>query len=364
MKLIYDLRLLTGQMHGMARYALELLNAMLAEEPQLQVGALVRRPDDAALLPNDPRVLAVACKLAPYSVMSQLSLPRLLDGLRPEVYHCPFYAPPARFNGPMVFTVHDLIHLRFPKDHGLRHRLFYLWFVAPAAKRAQFVFTPSEHSKKDLIELMGVPEDKIVLTPNAAGPAFKPAKGPVTPPEGFPARYILGVGNLKPHKNLGALVQAHASLSGAPPPGVEVPPLVIVGVKAGAADWAKPGERLILVPSLDDASLARAYQAAAMVAMPSQYEGFGLPALEAMACGAPVLAAKRASLPEVVGEAGLLTEPDAEALAAGLSRVLAEPGLAARLKEAGPKQARRFSWQKTAQTTLRIYRRVARRFGA
>ncbi|MCF8033525.1 MAG: glycosyltransferase family 4 protein [Desulfarculaceae bacterium] len=364
MKLIYDLRLLTGQMHGMSRYALELLKAMLAEEPELQVGALIRKPEHSAMLPADKRVLAMACNLAPYSLVSQMSLPRLLDGLRPEVYHCPFYAPPAKFNGPMVFTVHDLIHLRFPKDHGLKHRLFYLWFVSPAAKRASFVFTPSEHSKKDLIELMGVPENKIVITPNGVGEVFTPADGPVEPPAGFPARYILGVGNPKPHKNLGALVAAHEQLNARPPEGVEVPPLVIVGVKPGAAAWAKPSERLVLLPSLEDADLARAYRAAEAVVMPSRYEGFGLPALEAMACGVPVLAAKRASLPEVVGEAGLLVEPDAESLAGGLARLLAEPGLAARLGAAGPAQAARFSWQKSAQTTLRIYRRVARSYGA
>ncbi|MCB2225999.1 MAG: glycosyltransferase family 4 protein [Desulfarculaceae bacterium] len=364
MKLIYDLRLLTGQMHGMARYALELLQAMLAEDPDLQVGALIRKPEHAAMLPPDKRVLAMACKLSPYGISAQLSLRKLLDGLRPEVYHCPFYAPPAKFQGPMVFTIHDLIHLRFPKDHGLKYRLFYLWVVAPAAKRAQFVFTPSEHSKRDLIELMGVPEEKIVITPNAAGEAFRPVQGAVEAPAGLPARYILGVGNPKPHKNLGGLVAAHKLLSEQAPAGVEVPPLVIVGAKAGAADWAKPSERLVLLPSLEDAELARAYQAASTVVMPSLYEGFGLPALEAMACGVPVVAARRASLPEVVGDAGLLVEPEPEALAKGMETVLADPALAARLREAGPQQASRFSWQKTALTTLRIYRRVAKRFGA
>lgn len=362
MKLIYDLRLLTGQMHGMARYGLELLQAMLDQEPELAVGALVRKPEHARFLPADKRVVAIAVNLAPYSISSQMNLPSLLRGLKPDIYHCPFYAPPARYNGPMVFTVHDLIHLRFPKDHGLRYRLFYLWVVSPAAKRAGAVFTPSRHSKKDLIELMGVPEGKIVITPNAAGEAFKPPTPGTLPPAGLPPRYVLGVGNPKPHKNLGALVEAHQQLLRNPPGGVEVPPLVVVGVGPGQADWARPSSQLILLPSLEDAELAAAYGLAQVVAVPSLYEGFGLPALEAMACGAPVLAADRASLPEVVGQAGLLVEPDTEALAAGLGRLLVDPALAQSLRQAGPKQAAKFSWARTAKTALSTYRRVAARW--
>jgi glycosyltransferase involved in cell wall biosynthesis len=362
LKLIYDLRLLTGQMHGMARYALELLRVMLDAEPELGVGALVRKPEHARLLPADERVVAIAANLAPYGLGSQMNLPRILGGLKPDIYHCPFYAPPARYNGPMVFTIHDLIHLRFPKDHGLRHRLFYLWVVAPAAKRAGAVFTPSAHSKQDLIDLIGVPEGKIVITPNAAGRAFQPPAKGAAPPAGLPARYILGVGNPKPHKNLGALVQAHQQLRRNPPGGVEVPPLVVVGVGPGEADWAKPGDELILLPSLDDADLALAYGLARAVVVPSLYEGFGLPALEALACGAPVLAAERASLPEVVGSAGLLVEPDAESLAEGLRSLLADSALAQRLRQAGPKQAAKFSWARTAKTTLATYRRVAARW--
>ena len=362
MKLIYDLRLLTGQMHGMARYALELLGAMLELEPELAVGALIRKPEHARFLPADKRVVAIAANLAPYGIGSQMNLPSLLRGLKPDIYHCPFYAPPARYNGPMVFTVHDLIHLRFPKDHGLRHRLFYLWVVLPASRRAGAVFTPSRHSKKDLVELMGVPEGKIVVTPNAVGQAFRPPAKGALPPAGLPARYILGVGNPKPHKNLGALVQAHQQLVRNPPGGVEVPPLVLVGVGPGQADWAQPSDQLILRPSLEDAELATAYGLALAVAVPSLYEGFGLPALEALACGAPLLAAKRASLPEVVGEAGLLVEPDPESLAQGLRNLLVDSALAQRLRQAGPGQAAKFSWARTAKTTLATYRQVAARW--
>ena len=362
MKLIYDLRLLNGQMHGMARYALELLKAMLAEEPELGVGALVRKPEYARLLPADKRVVAIAANVAPYGIMSQINMPKLLAGLKPDIYHCPFYAPPAKYRGPMVFTVHDLIHLRFPKDHGLKHRLFYLWFVAPAAKRAGAVFTPSQHSKQDLIDLMGVPEGKIVITPNAAGEAFRPPAKGAAPPAGLPRRFVLGVGNPKPHKNLGALVKALEQLRRNPPGGVEVPPLVVVGVGPGQASWAKPSDELILLPSLADEDLALAYGLARAVVVPSLYEGFGLPALEALACGAPVLAAERASLPEVVGEAGLLVEPNAESLAEGLGRLLADSALAQRLRAAGPKQAAKFSWRRTAKTALATYRQVAARW--
>jgi len=363
LRLLYDLRLLTGQMHGMARYALELLKALLAAEPALTVQALLRSPEHAAWLPDDRRLQTWLADLAPYGLPAQLKLPPMLGRRAPDIYHCPFYAPPALYKGPMVFTVHDLIHLRFPRDHGLKHRLFYRAVVGPAARRAKAVFTVSEHSKKDVVELLGVDPGRVVVTPNAVGPAFKPLaeQKESEPPSrlGLPERYFFSVGNAKPHKNLKALVQAHQMLTAAPPEGAaEIPPLVLVGINPGELAGAEPGERLVLRPRMEDADLALAYARAQAVVIPSLYEGFGLPALEALACGAPLIASNQASLPEVVGEAALLCPPNPAALAQAMGRVLIDPSLRASLAQAGPRQAQKFSWQRTASQTLEVYRRI------
>jgi glycosyltransferase involved in cell wall biosynthesis len=203
----------------------------------------------------------------------------------------------------------------------------------------------------------------VEVTSCGVDPSFRPP-GPEALAQaayqGLPPRYILGVGNPRPHKNLPALVEAHRllrrELAGA---GQEAPPLVLVGVREGELPGLEPDRALLMRPSLDDADLALAYGAAEMVVVPSLYEGFGLPALEALACGAPVVAARRASLPEVVGEAGILCEPDPASLARAMARVLGEPGLAETMRAAGPLQAAGFTWDKAAATVLAVYAKVA-----
>jgi glycosyltransferase involved in cell wall biosynthesis len=360
MRIIYDLRIVTGRMHGMARYGLKLLEAMLELEPELAVGALVRRPEDAQVLPADRRVVGMAWNLAPYGLRSQLRMPALLRRLDHQVYHCPFYAPPVRHRGPTVVTIHDLIHLQFPADHGLRHRLFYRWVVGPAARRAGAVLTVSRHSKNDIVRRLGVDPERVVVTPNGVDPVFRPldeeARRAAPPRLGLPPSYILGVGNPRPHKNLSALVEAWRRLRRRD---AAAPALVLVGLEEPGQAGAGPDEAVVR-PHLEDEQLALAYAGAAAVCIPSLYEGFGLPALEALACGAPLVASNAASLPEVVGEAGLLAAPRPGPLAEALERVLADAELRRRLRAAGPERAAGFTWRAAARRTLEVYRRVGR----
>ena len=228
MKLVYDLRILEPKMHGMARYALELLIAMLEQGGDMRVTALVPDQEAALRLPPDQRLQARICELAPYSPKSQLALPRLLAGLKPDIYHCPFFGPPRFYKGPMLITLHDLIHLKFPRHYGLKQRLYYRLVVGPAARSADRVFTVSRHSKQDLVKMLGVEPDKVVVTYNGVSPGFKPqdeaAKAAAQKELGLPGPYILGLGNPKPHKNLAALVKAHEMLCAAQPEGGIPPP--------------------------------------------------------------------------------------------------------------------------------------------
>ena len=363
MRLLYDLRLLDGHMHGQARYALCLLEAMLVEDPELRVVGLLNREAAAAQVPLHSRVETTACGLAPYGLAGQYKLPRQLAGLEVDLYHCPFYSPLRRWSGPTVVSVHDLIHLRFPADYSFKHRLFYQWSLRPTLLRAAAVITGSVHSKHDMVQLLGIKPAAITVTPYGVEPRFAPLmpldREIAVKRLGLPSEYILAVGNAKPHKNLAALVRAHRRLRDNPPPEAElVPPLVILGARAEDLGARPSDPSLVLLKDLADDDLPDLFAAASLAAFPSQYEGFGLPALEALASGTPLLCSNRTSLPEVVGEAALLVEPDEEGLRRGLARLLSDHDLRRSLATAGPARAAQFTWAATARATLEVYRRV------
>jgi glycosyltransferase involved in cell wall biosynthesis len=236
-------------------------------------------------------------------------------------------------------------------------------------RAARLVLTPSQAAKDDIVRVLGLPPRRVRVIPEAAGPEYQPASDPLAPRRiiarfGIRGRYIFNVGGLDARKNLTTLLEAFARAR----PHLEEPTQLVI---AGAAHTANPRvfpplqpiiERLgvahsvILTGRVTEEEKLALYQGASLYVTPSLYEGFGLTALEAMACGVPTIAANRTSLPEVVGSGGLLVEPEPEALAAAILSVLNHPERAAALREQGRARAAAFDWQRTARLTLDAYR--------
>ncbi|MBN1260832.1 MAG: glycosyltransferase family 4 protein [Anaerolineae bacterium] len=265
---------------------------------------------------------------------------------------------------PTVLTVHDLIFRHLPEHHKRLNR-WYLNATMPLyCRRATHIIAVSEATRQDLIAAYDVPPEKITVILEAAGSQFEPQPAArvvrVREVYGLPERYVLYVGTIEPRKNLVRLLAAWEPLylSG------EAPELVIVGRRGWLSDAfyaaleaspAREGVRFTGYVADDD--LPALYAGTTVFVFPSLYEGFGLPPLEAMACGAPVICANASSLPEVVGDAALLVAPTAtEALTQALHRLLRDTDLQADLRERGFARAASFSWQRAAQETLALYR--------
>lgn len=265
---------------------------------------------------------------------------------------------------PTVVTIFDLSFLRFPDSFRRANRTYLRTFTPLSTRRAQRVITISQHTKRDVIRLLGVPAEQVDVIHCGVDPAFRPR--PIEEVQAFrqrrglPERFILFVGTLEPRKNVRRLVEAYAQIRDL---GVR---LAIVGGKGWLyEDIFASVERLGLRDEVLFAGYVLAeelplwYNAADLFVFPSLYEGFGLPPLEAMACGTPVISSNAASLPEVIGEAGLMVAPqDVEGLAADMRRVLTDENLRAQLREQGLRQARKFSWEKAARQTVEVYRRI------
>jgi glycosyltransferase involved in cell wall biosynthesis len=277
-------------------------------------------------------------------------MPRLLRRLRPALAHFQ-HALPLACPCPAVVTVHDLSFEREPSLMGLRERMIFRAVVPRAARLAARVIAVSELTKRDLVEIYRVPEEKIVVVPNGVDPGFR-SDGP------HPAGdYALVVGALQPRKEPEAAIEALALL------GNGDLRLVFAGPdRGGRAGAERAAERTGLQGRVDfrgyvpQEELAALYRGAACLVFPSRYEGFGLPVLEAMASGTPVVATNAGALPEVAGDAAILVdERDPAALAGGIERALADRD---RLVAAGLERAKLYSWTETARRTLAVYREL------
>jgi glycosyltransferase involved in cell wall biosynthesis len=287
---------------------------------------------------------------------------------RPALLHSPDFIPPAFGPQRRVITVHDLSFLYYPDYLTPASRRYYSGQIRWATQVADQVIADSHHTRQDIIERLGAEPERVTTIHLAAGPAFA---GPLPPAEAaailsrraLSPGFILFAGTIEPRKNIPTLLRAYWRLSDKHR---QTPPLIIAGRKG----WLyEPTLRLIgelglagkvlHLEDLADKELAALYQTAALLALPSHYEGFGLPILEAMSVGCPVICSNRASLPEVAGSAAVLLEPDdVEAWQDALARLLEDSALAGRLRQEGLAQAARFNWARTARETLAVYERA------
>ena len=357
--------LLDGDVIGRARtgdetYTVNLLRALPEAALDLRFACSLRDP---AELPNGVPDDVERIRLdvaSPYRRIP-FAFPRLARSTGAAVAHVHYFVAP-RMPCPTVVTVHDASFARAPELFASRDRLLFR-FVAGSVRRAAAVIAVSEFTRRDLIDLYGLPEQKVHAIPNGVDARFSPRSGAVAAGAGrhrLEAPFVLAVGALQARKNVPRLVRAFSAAA----PHDHL--LAVVGSDRGGraeviatAAAVGLGDRLRLLGHVGEDALPDLYSAARVLAFPSLYEGFGLPALEAMACGTPVVASRTTGLGEAVGDASLTVDPTSvEELADALCRVLGDDGLRTRLIAAGTARAAAFSWSRTAEQTADVYRQV------
>jgi len=286
---------------------------------------------------------------------------RLVPGA--ELFHATEHLLMPLRGVPTVLTIHDLIPQLLPEHHKLLNRWYLTWTMPLFCRRADHIIAVSEATRRDLLALYDLPAEKVSVIHEAASPRFCPQPAEdvdrVSAAYGLPEAYVLYVGTIEPRKNLLRLLEAWTPLRQAG----EAPPLVIVGKRGWLSEdfyaelEASPVRSdVILTGYVVDEDLPAIYAGAMAFLWPSLYEGFGLPPLEAMACGTPVVCADASSMPEVVGDAALLFDPrDAGALSAQIRRITGDADLRGDLEQRGLARAVRFSWAETARQTIEVY---------
>ena len=299
-------------------------------------------------------------------------LPTAAHGVGAAVVHSTYIAPP-RLQCARVVTVHDLSFLRNPGWFNPRDMVVLTAGVRATAATADHVIVPSQHSRDDAVELLGVPADRVTVTPEGVSPSFRPIDAdsarPVMARFGIDRPYVLTLGNLQPRKNLKRLLRAWAALTHA---GENGDALLVVGGGfrgrredvAGLARDLHIEERVLLTGYVVENDLPILYSRAQLYVFPSLYEGFGLPLLEAMASGTAVAASNATSLPEVAGDAAAYFDPrDVDDMAGVIGALLQDDRLREQLRARGLERARRFTWEDCARRTLAVYEQAARRKG-
>ncbi len=357
--------------YGIGTYVRNLVRHLAHLDRETTYFLLCDRADEAVLRDLAANFVPVVDDSSGYGLREHLSIPRKLQQRGVDLFHSPHYVLPLLCRRKAVVTIHDCIHLLFPEY--LPNRLAYRYaklMMGSAVERSSLVFTVSEASRRDILQFYpDADPDRLQVVPNAidesllAGPGEEEMER-VKERYQIRGRIVLYAGNIKPHKNLDRLIAAFGLLK--QKSGHEDLKLLIIGDEINKypslrrrVEAAGVRQDVRFFGFVPEQTLAALYRLASVFAFPSLYEGFGLPPLEAMACGTPVVTSNMSSIPEVVGDAAVLVDPyDVSAIADGLERVLADPALRETLVARGHERVQHFSWERSVRAIHAGYMRV------
>lgn len=364
MRIGFDARMIAWK--GVGTYSRNLLK-QFAQAPDLEVVCFCNQ-DTVDRLPEGANLSRVMLDEDIFNARNLNRIGQAVNKAGCDLFHSPYIVAPSGLDCPLLVTAHDIIPLLFPKSiPSFWTRRTYKGLLADAVQKADHIITVSTVSQSYLVAHFKLPLSDISVILDGVGREFGPRGEEeveaVCGRYGTTRPHILWLGEFVAHKNISALVRAYAQLPRALRSRYS---LVLAGDLSGdwqavkaEADSLGVGERVHFPGFISDADLPALYSSAALFCFPSLYEGFGLPPLEAMACGTPVVCSNASSLPEVVGDGGLLTAPRASELALAINEVLTSDRLRQRLKRRGRERAALFSWEVAAAKTLDLYRELA-----
>ncbi len=365
MRIGIDIHTITGLMQGVRTYTFNIVDHLLRADSENEYFLYITEPNKKinTIFSQDNVTFK---QIFPHSriIRIPISFPvRLyLDSI--DVFHCQYMGPPLA-KTPYVVTLHDIIHEYLPELYPKTLRYFMSLLYPLSAKRASRILTVSESSKRDIVKYFKVPEEKVVVTYNGVSEKFHQITERekikwVLKKHGVMDEYILFVGRLEPRKNISGLIKAFHDIKRN---NKIKHKLVIVGMNYfrykeifNVVNNLGLQDEIIFTGRVEDDDLPMFYNGASLFVYPAFAEGFGLPPLEAMACGTPVISSNTSSLPEVIGDAGILIDPyNTQGLARAIYEVLSDKNLQERLKIKGLKRSKKFSWDNSAKKTLEVF---------
>jgi glycosyltransferase involved in cell wall biosynthesis len=352
-----------GSMHGIARYVYQLLMCLQTAGVKHQFLIMVNpgSPLETVEWPAHMKLIYVLANWI--SFREQWEIPKVLKAVKADLFHTPSFVAPILCPCRLVMTIHDLNHMVLPEFYTILHQIYYQFFVRSCIGRSEYILTVSNFSKSEILRNLQVDPQKVFVTYNGVLPNYEPVADPlflqyVRDIYELPKDFIFCLSNNKPHKNIHQLVRAFC-FSDLNIPLVLASPVDRAIIKI-AENYGK--KHLIYFSKfIAEEHLPAVYSLTRLFVFPSTYEGFGLPPLEALACGVPVVVARSSSLPEVVGDNAIFTDPyDYQDIARALKIGIEDEELRNRLRKNGMQHARRFSWTEMTRQTLEIYERCAR----